>query len=137
MSVTAEQTQAANVEDLEAILTLIKSAYPNVRQIFVSNRTYGGYRANGSAEPEAWKDGIVVRNFVLAHLGEMHPWIGWAGDLWANGDNARSDGLEWLRSDFGDDGLHYGPAGREKLGRLLREDFEESPFTEWYQPSDH
>jgi hypothetical protein len=134
MSVTEEQTKAARAADLEAILVLIRQEYPNVKQVFVSNRTYGGYRVNGSAEPEAWKDGLAVREFVLNHLGETAPWVGWGADLWANGSTPRSDGLEWLREDFGPDGLHYSDAGRSKVAGLAERPFESSPFTRWYGP---
>lgn len=132
MSVTREQNKAASVADLETILLRIREAYPNVRQVFVFNRTYGGYRVKGTAEPMAWQDGVSVRQFVLNHMGETTPWIGWAGDVWAYGDRPRADGLQWFRSDFADDGLHYSREGREKLGRLVRDQFESNPFTEWY-----
>ena len=134
MSVTKQQNVAATQADLERIFAAINQAYPNVRQVFVSNRTYGGYRTTGSAEPMAWQDGVAVKQFVLNHLGETDPWVGWAGDLWANGETPRSDGLQWFRADFKDDGLHYSPIiGTPKVGALARDQFEASPFTGWYQ----
>lgn len=133
LSVTREQDVAATAEDLERILVAIREVYPDVKQIFVSNRPYGGYRARGSAEPMAWEDGLAVRDFVRAHLGETDPWIGWGPDLWANRETARSDGLRWHRSDFLQDGIHYSPQGKTKVADLLRSYFETSPFTEWYR----
>jgi hypothetical protein len=132
MSVTREQNKAASVESLETILLRIREAYPNIRQVFLSNRPYGGYRVKGTAEPEAWGDGVTIRQFVLNHLGETTPWIGWAGDVWANGEAPRSDGLQWFRMDFKEDGLHYSAEGRRKLALLVRDQFEQSQFTEWY-----
>lgn len=132
MSVTRTQVEAANVAELENILLRIREVYPNVRQVFVTNRTYGGYRVKGTAEPMAWQDGLAVRNFVLNHMGETTPWIGWGGDVWAYGNTPRSDGLQWSRSDFGNDGLHYSREGQKKLGRIVRDQFEASPFTRWY-----
>lgn len=132
MSVTGSVTAAARVSDLETILVRIREAYPNAQQVFVSNRTYGGYKVNVTAEPGAWEDGPVVREFVLNHLGETAPWVGWAGDVWANGEEPRSDGLQWFHSDFNDDGLHYSVEGKAKFGRLVRDQFVASPFTGWY-----
>lgn len=135
MSVTKTQTEAATTAELETILDLVDEAYPNVKQVFVFNRTYGGYRTDGSAEPGAWQDGVAVKGLVLNHLGETEPWIGWAGDVWANGDAPRSDGLTWTRADFKDDGLHYSPViGTAKVGALVEAQFEANPFTAWYQP---
>jgi hypothetical protein len=134
MSVTREQHLAASVSDLETILLRIKEKYPNARQVFVFNRTYGGFRTKGTVEPAAWEDGQSVRQFVLNHLGETAPWIGWTGDVWANGDTPRSDGLYWTRADFQSDGIHYSATGKVKFGKLVRDQFEASPFTAWYQP---
>lgn len=133
MSVTRDQTVAATAADLETILLRIREAYPNVRQVFVSNRTYGGWRTPKTAEPMAWQDGVAVKQFVLNHLGETAPWVGWAGDLWAFGDTPRNDGLTWPRSDFSNDGLHYSVQGTIKVGYVAWQQFAANPFTGWYQ----
>lgn len=132
MSVTHSQTKGATADQLDALLPVIREAYPNLKQLFVSNRTYAGYRTNGSGEPSVWTEGQAVREFVLRHLGETGPWIGWAGDLWSYGDSPRSDGFFMARSDFRDDGLHYTSGGKLKVGLLARDQFHASPFTPWY-----
>ncbi|MCA1571340.1 MAG: helix-turn-helix domain-containing protein [Chloroflexi bacterium] len=135
MSVTHDQDTGATADQLDALLPTIREAYPNLKQLFVSNRTYAGYRVNGSGEPSVWGEGAAVREFVLRHLGETGPWIGWAGDLWSNGDAPRSDGFFMAHPpDFQDDGLHYSATGRSKIGRLAGDQFAASPFTAWYAP---
>lgn len=133
LSVTNGENASATQEDLEAILALMRTELPNVKQVFISNRTYAGYSTKG-LEPGAWGDGVAAKQFVLNHLNETGPWIGWAADLWANGETPRSDGLQWFVSDFRDDGLHYTLQGRAKTGALVEAFFETSPFAGWYQP---
>jgi hypothetical protein len=133
MNVLASQTTPPTVQDLEEILVQIRQYYPNAKQIFVSSYPYGGYRVKGSAEPGAWESGLAARQFILSHLGESDPWIGWGPYLWANGSEPRSDGLVWLREDYRADGLHLSDQGLSKAAGILDSWFRSSPLTNWYR----
>lgn len=133
MKVTAGQFTAATADDFDRILAAMRVRWPNVEQVFVSSRIYGGYAPEG--EPAAWDTGPAVRTFVLRHLGERDPWIGWGPYMWANGTEARSDGLRWLRSDFEEDGIHPSNSGEAKVAAILLEFFQTSPYAAWFDPA--
>ncbi|MGH7565381.1 MAG: hypothetical protein ACREK2_00980 [Gemmatimonadota bacterium] len=130
---------AVTTASLEAILAQIKIRWPNVRQVFVSDRIYAGYierlpRGHTSGEPQGgWAAGPAVRQFVLNHLGETDPFVDWGPYLWANGSTPRRDGLAWNRADFRPDGVHPNAQGAAKVGNRLVQFFATSPATEWYR----
>ena len=131
LKVTKTKTIAPTADDLDHILAVMRVRWPNVAQVFVSGRIYGGYRADG--EPAAYESGLAVREFVLRHLGETAPWIAWGPYLWANGDTPRSDGLAWLPEDLVEDGIHPSPSGEAKVAAMLDAFFSSHPATEWYR----
>ncbi len=122
-------TPSGKVSDLQQsemymgdILRFLKSGYqgypipyPNLQQVFVTSRTYGGYGVQAtqpygclSPEPFAFEEGLAVQETVLAqinsnaltHAGNVDyplsaPWFDWAPYLWAPGNTPRSDGLFW------------------------------------------
>jgi hypothetical protein len=96
--------------------------YPNLKQVFLASRTYGGYAnatSNGNTclnpEPFAYELGFAIQNAVVAQIttpsdpapylgavdyksdGTGHaPWFDWGPYLWAYGETARQfDGLRW------------------------------------------
>jgi hypothetical protein len=96
--------------------------YPNLQQVFITSRTYGGYPtdANHNAcslnpEPYAYESGFTVQRIIVAQInggttgdgysGDVHfnpnptlggaPWFDWGPYLWASADTPRSDGLVW------------------------------------------
>jgi lysophospholipase L1-like esterase len=46
-------------------------------------------------------------------------WVAWGAYLWADGLNARSDGLTWQIGDFAADGTHPSTSGRMKVAKML------------------
>ncbi|HUP18409.1 MAG TPA: hypothetical protein VM778_00485, partial [Gemmatimonadota bacterium] len=57
---TAKSTStAATVADFEAVLSAMRARWPNLEQVFVSSRIYGGYSHVG--EPAAYDSGPVLR----------------------------------------------------------------------------
>lgn len=130
MNVTAGVARPPTADDFDRILAAMRLRWPNVRQVFMSSRIYGGYNPDG--EPAAYLAGVAVREFVLRHLGESDPWIGWGPYLWANGAEPGPDGLVWLREDYEADMIHPSESGAAKVGDRLLGYFSVSPFAPWF-----
>ncbi len=133
------------------IVRAMRVHYPNLRQVFLGTRTYGGYSTGRlNPEPFAYETGFAVKWVIQAQIDQAQsgrivdtragnldytsaPWIAWGPYAWANGTTARSDGLTWLRDDFGPDGTHPSALGRAKVGTLLLTFFKTSTFTRcWF-----
>jgi hypothetical protein len=122
---------------LASIVRTLKSEYPNVRLVYLSSRTYGGYNAAGlrlvNPEPFAYESAFSVRWLIQEqikgaadlnhdpHKGKVvAPLLLWGPYLWADGITPRkSDGLVWQRDDFTKDGVHPSLKGREKAAEQL------------------
>jgi hypothetical protein len=130
---------------LGAVVRALKVRYPNLRQIFLSSRTYAGFATtNLNPEPYAYETGFAMKFLIEAQIrqiesgaidaraGNLGPaqaaWLGWAAYFWA-GDSShpRADGFFWVRQDFEADGTHESQTGEEKAARLLLEFFKTSP----------
>ena len=148
----------ADVFALETNLGLIVRAlrvrYPNLQQVYLSNRIYGGYATTPeNPEPYAYETGFAVKWLVQAQISQMRnignvvdpragdlnynsvaPWVAWGPDMWAKGATPRLDGLNWQPSDFKSDGTHPSvESGVAKAGGLLLGFFGSSPSTRcWF-----
>lgn len=129
--------------------------YPNLQQVFITTRTYGGYAANSTAaggltagclspEPFAYEEGFAVQRAVVAQIdgnttdyaGDVRypqsaPWFDWGPYLWANGANRSSNGLFWC--DTTTQGL---PQCLNNQGDFRYGDTA-SGFTEWWGDHTH
>src|SRR6185436_5909168 len=120
------------------VMRALAVRYPNLKEVFVSSRTYGGYATTQlNPEPYAYEGGFAVKWLIEAQItqasggdvdtqsGDLDyedgtaPWLAWGPYLWAAGTDVRSDGLSWDRSDFGPDGTHPERSGQEKVGAML------------------
>jgi hypothetical protein len=128
---------------LEKIIAIAKVRYPNLREVFVSSRTYGGYASKQtSPEPWAYQGGQAVKWLVERHIMESadskaagavaSPWVAWGSYLWADGMNPRSDGLIWECKDTEIDGTHPSASGTLKVAKMLLDFFKTNPATEWF-----
>lgn len=100
--------------------------YPNLKQVFVTSRTYGGY-ANGdptqgagdtclNPEPFAYELGFAVQRLITAQIRQtggitspsdadagqvdytVAPWVDWGPYLWAYGEAKRNfDQMNWCK----------------------------------------
>ena len=148
----AGRSGAAFAAEIGTIARTLKQRYPNLQQIFLSNRTYAGYATTTlNPEPYAYESGFAVKWVVQAQIDQMAqgsvqnsragdlnyqtvaPWIGWGPYLWTRGTAGRSDGLVWTTADVESDGTHPSQSGEQKVGRLLLDFFKTSPVTQcWF-----
>jgi hypothetical protein len=134
-------------EQLQAVLRILKTNYPNLHLAFVSSHQYAGYGTGNITEPgNGYEHGFGVKWTIESQiLGEGNlnadpaagpitaPWIAWGPYTWADGVNPRSDGLIWECDDFGRDGSHPNSGGSIKLGGLLLDFFTSDPTsTPWF-----
>jgi hypothetical protein len=114
----------------------MKARYPNLRLVYVSSRTYGGYAITGlNPEPAAYDSAYAVRGVIQDRMkGKLGgPWVGWGPYLWTDGLAGRSDGLVWTCEDVAEDGTHPSPSGQQKVANLLSNFFRTDPTTKrWY-----
>jgi Cu/Ag efflux protein CusF len=130
----AQQLQA----ELTRIVQLLPARFPNLKLVYLSSRTYGGYaRSALNPEPYAFESGLSVRWLIEQQLkgdaalnydakkGPVRaPWLSWGPYLWANGASKRvADGFSYAESDFAADGTHLSASGIEKVGRLMLQFF--------------
>jgi hypothetical protein len=139
-------------ERLGSIVRALRVRYPNLQQVFMGSRNYGGYATTGlNPEPYAYESGFSTKWLIQAQIQQIQaghvvdaragdlnyasvaPWLAWGPYTWAKGTIPRSDGLVWLQSDFGPDGTHPSQSGRSKAGALLLSFFKTSQFTRcWF-----
>lgn len=119
-------------DDMEKIVLNVKQKYPNTRIAFLSSRIYAGYAQTGlNPEPYAYEGAFAMRGLIQKQMGgdatlsiDKAPVLLWGPYLWAAGTTPRkADGLIWSPEDFAGDGTHPGPAGREKVAKLLLDFF--------------
>jgi hypothetical protein len=140
------------VTNLGLVLRAMRVRYPNLRIVFLSSRTYGGYATiDLNPEPYAYESGFSVKWAIESQINEMRglpanpragtlnytkksaPLIVWGPYLWANGTTPRSDGVVWDRADFEEDGTHPSQSGETKVAGLLMDFFKNSPYARcWF-----
>ncbi|MBK7090363.1 MAG: dockerin type I repeat-containing protein [bacterium] len=136
-------------DEFVKIAQVIKSKFPNSKQLFASSRTYAGYASTGlNPEPYAYESAFAVRWLIEAQisgndsvnfdpaLGVVNsPWLAWGPYLWADGVVPRAlDSLQWFCSDFITvDGTHPDTSGRAKVANLLEQYFKTSDYSKvWF-----
>jgi hypothetical protein len=119
--------------ELARIAQVLRARFPNLRLVYLSSRTYGGYASTPlNPEPYAYESGFSVKWLIEQQLkGDPElkfdpatgpakaPWLSWGPYLWANGTTKRADGLAYEESDFGGDGTHPSGSGRQKVAEQL------------------
>jgi hypothetical protein len=123
-------------QDLDAIIAILTRHFPNLRLVYLSSRIYAGYAVSPlNPEPFAYESGFAVKWTVAGRVAQpqTRPWVAWGPYLWADGLDARKDGLTWACSDFETDGTHPSPQGAEKVANMLLSFFTSNPTTQtWF-----
>jgi lysophospholipase L1-like esterase len=116
------------------IVQFIKLKLPNVKQVFFTSRIYAGYASTTlNPEPYAYENAFAIKRVIAQQLAGdpalnydaangpvVAPWLSWGPYLWADGLNARSDGLTWACSELSStDGTHPSSTGRAKVADSL------------------
>ena len=122
--------------DLRAILRIMRGRYPNVKLVYLSSRTYGGYAITGlNPEPAAYDSAYAVRGIIQERIrGKIKgPWLFWGPYLWTDGLAGRNDGLLWNCEDVEQDGTHPSRSGIQKVVAMLTTFFKTDPTARrWY-----
>ena len=122
--------------NLRGITQVLARRYPNLRLIYTSSRTYGGYAITPlNPEPAAYDSGFAVRWLIQDRIAKKlrGPWIGWGPYLWTDGEKGRADGLTWTCSDVQPNGTQPSASGSNKVARLLLRFFKSDPTaTSWF-----
>jgi hypothetical protein len=122
--------------DLRAIIRIMRVRYPNVKLVYLSSRTYGGYAITGlNPEPAAYDSAYAVRGIIQERIrGTLKgPHLLWGPYLWTDGLSGRSDGLVWTCDDVEEDGTQPSRSGIQKVVNLLTTFFKTDPTAKrWY-----
>jgi hypothetical protein len=128
----------------------VKVKFPNVRQMYLASRIYScGAPGSLNPEPMAYESGFAVKWLIEEQIRQLNgqaadptfgpltldvaPWLAWGPYLWADGNNARSDGLTWEPSDLQGDCTHPSDIGKAKVAQLLLDFLKASPLTQdWF-----
>ncbi|MBI1310166.1 hypothetical protein GC176_02575 [bacterium] len=95
-------------EELTRIVQLLPQRFPNVKLVYLSSRTYGGFAETRlNPEPYAYESGFSVKWLIEEQLkgepalnfdGAKGPvkaqWLSWGPYLWDNGVIPRADGYQ-------------------------------------------
>jgi hypothetical protein len=134
-------------QELAQIVQVLAKRFPNLKLVYLSSRTYGGYAKTPlNPEPYAYESGFSVKwlieqqlkgdpalNFDPAKGAVRAPWLSWGPYLWANGSTKRADGFAYEEADFAADGTHESPSGQRKVGGLLLQFFKtDSTARGWF-----
>ena len=134
-------------DELLQIVQLMHERFPNLKIVYLSSRTYGGYATTPlNPDPYAYESGFSVKwlieeqiksekelNFDPKNGAVKSPWLAWGPYLWANGTAKNADGLFYEVSDFGSDGTHPSPAGQRKVAVQLLTFFKTDSTTKgWF-----
>jgi hypothetical protein len=134
--------------ELANIVRLLHTRFPNVKLVYLSSRTYGGFaKTRLNPEPYAYESGFSVKWLIEQQLngdpalnyarakGEIKaPWLSWGPYLWARGMDKRNDGFSYEESDFTpSDGTHESQTGVLKIGKQLLQFFNPDSTTRgWF-----
>jgi hypothetical protein len=117
--------------EFKTIMNVMKARYPNLKLCYLSSRIYGGYASSSlNPEPYAYYSGWAVKwtiedqingdaSLRYSGINPNSPWLSWGPYIWADGTMPNKDGLNWICSDFTNDGTHPNIIGSTKVANIL------------------
>jgi PKD repeat protein len=131
--------------DLESILRIAKTKYPNLKLVYCSCRTraYDTNSTDLNPEPFAFETAFADKwaiqdqingannlNYNISNGPVVAPWVSWGPYLWTDGVKARSDGLVWPCADVSQaDFTHPSSNGVYQVANQLLAFFKTDPTT--------
>lgn len=135
--------KALRVEHTEATIARLTARFSNLRVIFITSRSYGGFSAGANTsvpEPRSYEHGFAVREVILNRMREARDALAGGADpadflpvvvcgpyIWA-GETPRADGLFYVRADYEADGVHPSPEGEQKIAAFMLAFFRTQPW---------
>lgn len=149
-------------QNTATVLRELKQQWPNLKIAYLYNRSYGGWAAADSLNPEpyAYEDGFSVQFLILAQINQADnggaadseagdlsyanaPVLSWGGYQWADGNIANSEGISWPENDFSTgDETHYSHIGYPNSANTMINFFlaasptgaDHQNYTTWFRP---
>lgn len=120
-------------DELRQVVRLMHGRFPNLKVVYLSGRTYGGYAKTAlNPEPYAFESGLSVKWLIEEQIKGSNalnpdpakgpvqaPWLAWGPYLWAKGTEKNPNGLFYEEADFGGDGTHPSQSGQRKVADQL------------------
>jgi hypothetical protein len=121
-------------DECRKIMQHLHTAYPNLKIVYLSSRTYGGYATTGlNPEPWAYEQGFAVKwlieeqikgdaalNYDPSRGAVKAPWLCWGPYLWTRGSDPRGDRMAFSAEDFREnDRTHPSATGQQKVASML------------------
>jgi len=129
------------IEKYQLMLKEIKNKFPNIRVIFISDRTYAGYIGEVGEgpqelkEPTAYYNSWTVKWLIEKQIKEVKgftsdeiPFIDWGPALWTDGVIGNKNGYKWNCEDSGKGGIHPSSKGRMKEASMVYLYFKDHPY---------
>ncbi len=129
------------IEKYQLMLYAIKNKFPNIRVVFISDRTYAGYIGEIGEGPQelkeptayynSWTVKWLIEKQIKGEKGystEEIPFIDWGPALWTDGVIGNSNGYTWNCDDSGKGGIHPSSKGRMKEASLVYLYFKNHPY---------
>ncbi len=142
------------VDFYEQLIPILMDTFPNLKLMFLSGFTYGGYADstynfyNVVVEPGSywtnWAPKWLIEKQIKnePHLeykgaGREAPWMAWGPHVWADGERANEwDGLQWFcETDYNPDGggYHLSYGGVTKEANMIIDWAKSNPVTKkWF-----
>lgn len=125
-------------ENLTTFTKRLPHFLPNLKAVYLSSRTYGGFSTRGEGaphEPDSYEEGHALNSWISENARSGRIWYGWGAYQWAPAcESGITNGQEicYYRDDYRANGFSPSASGRGKMSwqmhyRLLRED--------WYRRS--
>lgn len=149
-SATSVVDACAYEHDVGETARFARTVFPNVKEMFLHSRIYGGYASPGTLNPEpfAFEYGFSTKWLIEAQINQIRtgqidptagdlsytvaPWLAWGPYFWTSGPAKRSDGLSWLPDEYIQDLTHPGNLGTLQVSTQMIQFYLTSAFSPWF-----